>query len=63
MGSLDSLVVGDDNKVVDLVHLMPHPITFSQSLNITVAYEYAPGKLIFGMDEPGYLLADKNSGD
>lgn len=63
VGSLDSLVVGDDNKVVDLVHLMPHPITFSQSLNITVAYEYAPGKLIFGMDEPGYLLADKNSGD
>ncbi len=28
-----------------------------------MAFEYAPGKLIFGMDEPGYLLADKNSGD
>ena len=52
-----------ETKVVDLIHLMPHPITFSQSLNITVAFEYAPGKLIFGMDEPGYLLADKNSGD
>ena len=32
----------------------------SQGLNITVVLEYAPGKVILGLDEPGYLLADKN---
>ena len=28
---------------------------------MTVSLEYAPGKLIFGLDEPGYLLANKKS--
>ena len=30
-------------------------------MNVTVAFEYAAGKVILGLDEPGYLLADKKS--
>ena len=30
-------------------------------MNITVTLEYAPGKLVLGLDEPGFLLADKKS--
>ena len=45
-------------KVIDVVHVS-EPIALSQSLNITVALEYAPGKVILGLDEPGFLLADK----
>ena len=40
---------------------MEQPIAFGQ-WNITVMKEYAPGKLVFGMDEPGFLLADLGLG-
>ena len=57
--SLDTLGgLNPESKVVDLIQAC-EPIALSQSLNITVALEYAPGKLILGLDEPGFLLADK----
>ena len=48
-------------QVVRVIHQMEQPITFSQGWNITVVKEYAPGHVIFGMDEPGYLIADIGS--
>ena len=57
--SIDSLGgMNPEAKVIDVVHVS-EPIALSQSLNITVALEYAPGKVILGLDEPGFLLADK----
>jgi len=61
LDNAESVMVSPDQKVVKLVHLMEQPITFKQRWNVTVVLEYAPGKLIFGMDEPGYLLADYRS--
>ena len=48
-----------EGKILDVLH-SAQPIVLRQSMNITVAFEYSPGKIILGLDEPGYLLADKN---
>ena len=47
--------------MVEILHSVDEPITLAQGLNVIVALEYAPGKLIFGLDEPGYLLAIKSN--
>ena len=54
--SMDSLAMNPDQKVVQ-VGFVYAPIALPKGINVTVVYEYAPGKIILGLGEPGYLLA------
>ena len=51
-------------QVLEVLHGSA-PIALPQGINVTVVYEYAPGKIVMGLGEPGYLLAtvgDSSSG-
>lgn len=54
----DGLGINPEGKTLDILH-SAQPIILRQTMNVTVALEYAPGKVILGLDEPGFLLADK----
>jgi len=46
-------------ETVHLIQMSPMPLTLQKGLLVTVAHEFAPGKLVLGRDEPGYLIAER----